>query len=281
MLRIGFCALIFSLVLGFVACGQQPEDTAQAPETSEPVAPTVTPGEMVLIPAGEFILGTNDESADKDGFAHPEQKMDLPAFWIDKWEVTNMEFLEFAAKTGYSGEGAKEGRNWRTFVSVERAKYPVVYITWNDATAYCKAAGKRLPTEFEWEKAARGTEGARYPWGDKWETGRSNTYEAGNAQPVAIGKYEGDVSPFGVHDMLGNVREWTDSWFKPYKGNNRKNENYGESYRVVRGLTYQFYGARSGIHTRAGYLPGSLFDFGFRCAKDATPEEAAKATAAK
>ncbi len=264
------------MVFSLAACGTKEEAVTKTEKPSVPEKPAVTPGEMVLIPAGEFILGSNDE---KDSPAFPQSKMNLPAYWIDKYEVTNYEFLDFAVKTGYSGEGAKEGKDWRSFFTPDKAKYPVVYITYNDAEAYCKSLGKRLPTEFEWEKAARGTDGRRYPFGDKWDAALSNTYEAGMRQPTNVGQYQ-DVSPYGVYDMLGNVQEWTASWYQPYKGSNRKDKFFGQTYRVVRGASSRIYGARAHLWDRSAYLPKSLYDFGCRCAKDATPEEAAKAPAA-
>ena len=201
-------------------------------------------------------------------------------FWIDKYEVTNKQFLDFAIEKSYSGEGAKEGKDWRSFFTPDKALHPVLYITWNDAKAYCEGQGKRLPTEFEWEKAARGAEGFRYPWGNTWENGKSNTYETGTRQTTEIGS-SGDVSPYGVQDMLGNVQEWTGSWYQAYKGNPKKDDNFGQRYRVVRGASRMIYGARAHLWDRSAYLPNSLYDFGCRCAKDATPDEAAKAGQAK
>ena len=267
MLRKWSYALFFIPVLCLCACGKKEE-----PATEEPAAPVVTPGEMVLIPAGEFTLGAND----KDSSAFPEQKMNLPAFWIDKYEVTNKQFLDFAIEKSYAGEGAKEGKDWRSFFTPTKALHPVVFITWNDAKAYCEGQGKRLPTEQEWEKAARGTDGFRYPWGQTWDTGKSNTYETGTRETADVGS-SGDVSPFGVNDMLGNVQEWTASWYQPYKGNTKKDENFGQRFRVVRGASRVIYGARAHLWDRSAYLPNSLYDFGCRCAKDATPEETAKA----
>jgi formylglycine-generating enzyme required for sulfatase activity len=280
MSRIGYYALIFVLFIGLLACGKK-EEATPTEETAVPQTPQITSGEMVLIPAGEHLFGTDDSQIDREGLAHPEQKGNLPAFWIDKYEVTNKDYLDFAIKTQYVGEGDKEGRSWRTFFTAEKAFFPVVYITWSDAAAYCKAQGRRLPTEFEWEKAARGTDGKRYPWGNQWENNKSNTYEAGLMQPAAVAQYPGDVSTYGAHDMLGNVQEWTDSWFKPYKGNTKKNENWGERWRVVRGLSYGFYGSRGSLASRSASLPNALYNYGFRCAKDATPEEAAKGAPAK
>ncbi len=278
MLRKAFSfVVVLALVMGLAACGKKEEPAPAAQTPAEPEKPAVVPGEMVLIPAGEFIFGTNDKDFQT---ANPQQKINLPAFWIDKYEVTNAEFLDFAIKTGYSGEGAKEGKDWRTFFTPDKARNPVIYITWNDAVAYCKSLGKRLPTEVEWEKAARGTDGRRFPWGDKWEPNRSNTYEAGLRNTAEIGKFE-DVSPYGVHDMLGNVQEWTASWYEAYKGNTYKDENFGKRFRVLRGASSYHYGARFPLWARSAYVPNYLSGFGCRCAKDATPEEAAKGAATK
>ena len=281
MLRKVFSAIVvLVLVLGLAACGKKEEATPAKETAAAPAKPAITPGEMVLIPAGEFILGTSSKDSPEAVAASPEQKMNLPAFWIDKYEITNAEFLDFAIKTSYSGEGAKEGKDWRAFFTPDKARHPVVYITWNDAAAYCKSLGKRLPTEFEWEKAARGTDARRYPWGDKWEPNKSNTYESGLRNTAEIGKFD-DVSPYGVHDMLGNVQEWTASWYEPYKGNSQKDPNFGKRYRVLRGVSNYHYGARAFIWNRSAYVPNYLAGFGCRCARDASPEDAAKGAATK
>jgi formylglycine-generating enzyme required for sulfatase activity len=260
---------LIATLLGLSACSKKTED-APAPDSAPAASkPAFKPGEMVLIPAGEFIFGANDKDAPGAG---PEQKITLPAYWIDKYEVTNGEYLDFSIKGGY----ASEGKDWRIFFTPQKVNFPVVNITWNDCLEYCKWAGKRLPTEEEWEKAARGTEGRRYPWGDKWEGGRSNTFEAGLRAPAEVNQFD-DVSPYGVHDLLGNVQEWTGSWYKPYKGNKKPNPDFGERYRVLRGLSSAFYGSKGHVWNRAAYLPKALYGYGCRCAKDATAEEAAKA----
>jgi formylglycine-generating enzyme required for sulfatase activity len=261
---------VMILILFLAACGKKEEspESAETPSAQDtapiPETPAITPGEMVLIPAGEFILGDNTKGSQ----ANPQQKVNLPAFWIDKYEITNREFLDFSIKTGYQAEGASEGKDWRTFFTTDKADFPVVYITWKDADSYCKASGKRLPTEPEWEKAARGTDGRIYAWGNEWKPGQTNTYETDRA-PAAIGKYSGDVSPYGVHDMVGNVMEWTSSWYLPYKGNSQEDPNFGQRFRVVRGASSRSYGDRYRLWMRSAYLPNSLYDFGFRCAKDA------------
>lgn len=270
--------IILALFLGLSACGKK-EELEESPAATETQAPEIVPGEMVFIPAGDFIMGSDDPKSD----AYPKHTVNLPAYWIDKYEVTNAEYLDFSLKTGYQGEGVKEGKDWRIFftpATPEKAMIPVVYITWKDASAYCKSVGKRLPTEEEWEKAARGTDGRRYPWGNDWMDNRSNTYEAGIVKPDVIGKFD-DVSPYGVHDMLGNVQEWTDSWFSSYKGNPNRNPKSGKTLRVLRGQGPNHKAKLGSLADRAAWPPEYLANFGFRCAKDATPEDEAKAAQAK
>ena len=261
------CFAILALILNIFlsACAPKKEEALKEETPDLPKTVAVKPGEMVLIPGGEFIF-------EKDSSAYPQQKVDLPAFWIDKYEVTNSEYLDFCIKTRYVGEAVKEGKDWRTFFTPDKGLFPVVFITWNDAQAYCESVGKRLPNEKEWEKAARGIHGNRYPWGNDWEVGRSNTYEAGLASPAAVGRFD-DVSPYGVHDMLGNVQEWTASWYLPYEGNRNKEPNFGKRFRVVRGLSSRYFGDRGSLWVRSAYLPNSVYDFGFRCAKNATEKE--------
>jgi len=261
------------LILGFAGCSSTEESALEEIPVEE--APAITPGEMVLIPAGEFMFGTDDQEPEAALRANPQQTIDLASFYIDKYEVTFKEFLDFCIEHKYTSEGAAEGKNWQQFFSAEKRNHPVSYITWGDARAYCEANGNRLPTEVEWEKAARGDDGRRFPWGDQWVPNHSNTYEAGYKQPVAIGQFDKDVSPYGVHDMLGNVLEWTESWLKPYEGNRRRDENFGERFKVLRGACSRFYGSRTHLWARNAYLPNYLADFGFRCAKDASEGEGA------
>ena len=271
--------ILLAAMLVLSACGKKEAATGKAEATAEVAPPAVVPGEMVLIPAGEFIMGSDDKTT----ISYPVHKVNLPAYWIDKYEVTNFEYQDFSIKSGYVGEGAKEGKDWRLFftpATPEKANLPVVMVTWNDADKYCKSMGKRLPTEEEWEKAARGTDGRAYPWGNEWASNRSNTWEANRAKQVPIGEYD-DVSVYGVHDMLGNVREWTSTWYSTYPGNPKKDPNSGKQRRVVRGLSPNHRGKVAHLYDRDAMPPAYLGDIGFRCAKDATPEEAAKATPAK
>jgi formylglycine-generating enzyme required for sulfatase activity len=271
------------LLFALAACGQKEEAQPETQATPAVQTPAITPGEMVLIPAGEYIIGSNEkdpENPKQFTNAYPEHKVKLPAFWIDKYEVTFREYLDFSTNTMYIAEGQEEGKTWRTFFSYDKANQPVVYITWKDADAYCKGVGKRLPTEAEWEAAARGPNGYRFPWGNEWEPNRSNTADAGFHVPVDIGKFN-DVSPFGVYDMFGNVQEWTEDLFKAYKGNPRAGEQqFNSGYKVLRGLGSRYQNTKSsGLWARSASIPSYLADYGCRCAKNATPEEAAKAIA--
>ena len=151
--------------------------------------------DMVLVPAGEFLMGS--EAGDED--ERPAHTVFLDAFWIDRYEVTNAAWNRYARVTEKMPKSAPDG-------------YPVVRVNWFDAQDYCEWAGKRLPTEAEWEKAARGTDGRTYPWGEGIARNRAN-YQGGATRRQVVGTYPEGVSPFGLHDMAGNVREWVADWY--------------------------------------------------------------------
>jgi len=177
---------------------------------------------MVEIPAGEFQMG----NASSDSF--PPQTVYLDTFYIDRYETTNAEYVEFLNALGetYFACGGitctdidyRAGHDYpshilkvdgRFVVEAGYENYPVTAVTWEGADAYCRWRGKRLPTDFEWEKAARGTSGLVFPWGDKWDP----TKYARKLSPV--GSYPEDVSPYGVWDVVGNVQEWISGWYDP------------------------------------------------------------------
>jgi formylglycine-generating enzyme required for sulfatase activity len=162
---------------------------------------------MVYVPAGEFIMG----SAASDGVAQddekPQHKVYLDAFWIDKTEVTNAQYKKCVAA------GVCKASRCADDPRFNGDAQPVVCVSWDDATAYVQWAGGRLPTEPEWEKAARGTDGRLWPWGNAWDAGKVNSEEQGLGKPTAVGSYPAGASPYGALDMAGNVWEWVADWY--------------------------------------------------------------------
>jgi formylglycine-generating enzyme required for sulfatase activity len=222
--------------------------------------------EMLVVPAGPFLMGSLDGDEDEK----PPHVVTLPAFYIDKFEVTHEQYDRFITATG-----RKPPIDWPDGKMPARlARHPVVNVTFDEATAYAKWAGKRLPTEAEWEKACRGTDGRSYPWGHSPADKKTGTPLGDNSKDHTwpVGSFPDDVSPYGVMDMAGNAWEWTDSWYAAYLGNDALEIEYGRKYRVLRGGgAIDYYGAESTRRCadRARSLPYGTYDaLGFRCVKD-------------
>ncbi len=237
------------------------------PEEPEEVGPLYD--DMVLIPAGSFTMG-QDGSKPKNGPAH---SVDLPDYEIDRFEVTNEEFAWFVENTGYTTYAEENSsKNWSD-AAEGKGNHPVVYVTWDDATAYCEWAGKRLPTEAEWEKAARGDDGRVYPWGNDFVAENGNFYEGGIRGTTAIGSFGSGASPYEVMDLAGNVREWVEDYFLAYEGQAADADPFfGEENRVNRGGGW-FDGEDGELVTtynRNAGPPGTSAndDIGFRCVRD-------------
>jgi len=246
-------------------------------------------GETVLIPAGPFIMGSDEVDAAskakefgsrKPFFAdeHPQRKIDLPAFRIDKHEVTQAEYAKFVVSKGRvapaswikNGYAMSSRRNRVASLSEDELRslvsevfrldldanaldktqlldeiekrwasldaLPVTYVSWHDADAYCRWAGGTLPSEAQWEKAARGPDGYAYPWGNEWQPGLNNTGEQAWPEGVApVGSYPTDRSVYGVYDLSGNAYEWIDDWYQAYPGSDYRSDAFGRKFKVVRG----------------------------------------------
>ena len=239
--------------------------------------------DMVFIPAGEFIMGNNlGDDAEK-----PERKVFLDAFCIDKYEVTNAQYKE-CVDAGACNPPARQSSPSRLFYygNPEFDGYPVIWVTWDDAQTYCKWRGKRLPTEAEWEKAARGTDGRLWPWGNSDPDGskvnlcdvnctydwKESNLDDGYVDTAPVESFEAGQSPYGVYNMGGNVREWVSDWFAPdYYSNapdrNPKGPSSGMG-RVLRGGSWRSNIPVARITYRLWYDPGTKDEYiGFRCAR--------------
>lgn len=258
--------LLVTAMSVFVACAATPADDG---------------AEMALVPAGEFTMGGAGKGIDEDIAEAPEHKLTLPAFLIDKTEVTTALYCRFLNEAGQTqdtqGHGffglAKHmpveqvGGQWQPVKG--REKFPMTNVTWYGATAYAQWAGKRLPTEAEWEKAARGTDGRKFVWGADFDAGMMR-FGQDNIGPV--GERPKGASVYGCLDMAGNVWEWTSSQFKPYPyaaADGREDPTNTTQRRVARGgsFTGEPYIATTTYRFRP--LPEDAYYFlGFRCAKD-------------
>ena len=186
-----------------------------APAGSAQAAVTAADGmALVYVPAGEFIMGSTKYDRDLETNEVPQRTVYLDAFWISRTQVTNAMFAR-CVSAGACQYSASDKTNPR-YQDPAYADHPVVYVSWQAAESYCEWSGGRLPTEAEWEKAARGTQGQKYPWGDTSpavETVNTNN-TVGDTTPV--GQYPAGASPYGALDMGGNVREWVWDWYDPY-----------------------------------------------------------------
>jgi serine/threonine-protein kinase len=283
--------LLYGAVWFFSATGKPSPDVQPAePPKKEGVEPFVPvdsesdaaqkiPKNMILIPAGRFIMGTDSEFDNE----RPMREVYLDAFYIDKYEVTNAEYKKFVDATGHrvpSSNALEAGPfNWhRGTYPPGKEDHPVVLVNWNDARAYARWAGKRLPTAAEWEKAARGTDGRVWPWGNRWEIDRCNIGESflNSTQPVYA--FENGKSPYGCFNMAGNVMEWVADWYSETYYRSSPNRNppgpVDGTARVVRGGAWD---SNISLYARTAYrnfMPPNErnVSVGFRCAKDVPKE---------
>ena len=233
--------------------------------------------DMVMVPAGEFTMGLNASDIDNivgklggmakyHSNATPQHKVKTEGFYIDKLEVTNAQYKKFCDATGRNilPEHWEEG-------NTKKENHPVVYVTWHDAVAYCQWKGKRLPTEQEWEHAARGSDDRLFPWGfsNKRKIPKHANLDVGRRSKqdtVDVGKYSKGASPYKVLDMCGNVNEWTSSNFLPYPGTKHEDEFYGKERYILRGGSWYTTPYESVVTFRYKFTPVSSYeDAGFRC----------------
>ncbi|HYL81661.1 MAG TPA: formylglycine-generating enzyme family protein, partial [Candidatus Acidoferrum sp.] len=246
-----------------------PSTTVPRPAPVGPRPEDLTP--MAAIPAGEFVMGSTPRDGNPD--ETPQRKVILDAFQIDKYETTVGRYAKFLQATGQDPP-----EYWNLANPATDGDLPVVGVDWDQAQAYCQWAGKRLPTEAEWEKAARGTDGRKHPWGNEGPTPQLANYGKGGSFGYSksldkVGNYESGKSPYGVYDMIGNVWEWVADWYdKGYYQNapekSPKGPEKGE-FKVIRGGSW----AKVPLVVRAAgrnrAAPSSqTTSIGFRCAKE-------------
>ena len=282
---------------------------------------------MVIIPAGTFVMGSN--RIDMEGLGkrygssttwyqneHPERVVYLDQFTIDRYEVTNQSYREYVranagsvtrfwVENGYALsvnpklaglmnraqllEALQAGNITLSTKQQDDVNYlrsalvkywqeldvvPVMFVSWHEANAYCHWIGKKLPTEAQWEKAARGEQGNEFPWGSEWHEDLSNT--ANEKWPylaAPVGSYATDRSVYGVHDLAGNVQEWVDDWYQAYPGATDTDPDYGHVHKVIRGASYLGTGHYALAHFQRGAFrwharaDNQKAGLGFRCAK--------------
>jgi formylglycine-generating enzyme required for sulfatase activity len=216
--------------------------------------------ECVRVPAGEFLMGSSlakDREAARGEL--PQHRVYLAEFYIGKVPVTNAQYAAFVRSAKYEAPSHWDLEG----IAQDKGEHPVVRISWRDAQAFCawlsQATGRsfRLPTEAEWEKAARGTNGRVYPWGDRLPETDLCNYEMLVGHTTPVGAYPGNVSPYGALDLAGNVGEWTSSLYRPYpyRADDGREDPAAEGVRVVRGGAFSLTRWNARCACRLRYAP--------------------------
>jgi formylglycine-generating enzyme required for sulfatase activity len=257
---------------------------------------------MVLISAGNFSMGEDvevvmsvcqkmddpysGEPCEPSVFEEeaPRHTRTLDDYYIDKYEVTNAAYAS-CVQAGVCDppDNVSSFTRSQYYGNPIYEDYPVIFVSWWDAKTYCEWREARLPTEAEWEKAARGTDGRLFPWGHSFEGTAMNfcdkecplewgneKYNDGFADTSPVGNYPEGSSPYGVMDMAGNVWEWTSDWFDVYPGGDPYgDEHFGNSFRVIRSGSWGFYGLSSRTTNRGAGKPNKIYNYlGIRCVRD-------------
>jgi formylglycine-generating enzyme required for sulfatase activity len=251
---------LIAIGVGFLAAcsGMRPH-----PVAGEAIVSKQDDMRLHYVPAGTFMMGNDAGWAGQK----PAHKVNLDAFWIDETEVTNrMYALCVQAGTCPPPRNVSSYTRESYYLDAQYAQYPVVYVSWQEAATYCGWAGRELPGEAQWEKAARGTDGRLYPWGNQVPDQRLlNQFEVSFLDDtVQVGSYPQGASSYGVLDMAGTVWEWTADWFDVYpNGDPSASENFGQTYRVLRGGS--FVDAADATTRYANEPELRMHDIGFRC----------------
>jgi eukaryotic-like serine/threonine-protein kinase len=282
--RIALTSTITAIFISYLAaCSYKPSVTAtqtemSTPGTKNPAIETTlqvfnsktSPVDgmlMVEIPAGEFVMGKDEDLIGDDS---PRHTVYLDTYWIDQTDITNAMYAKCvqAGKCKFNIQHAQTAVHYN---DPDYANHPVVYVTWYQAVAYCGWAGRRLPSEAEWEKGARGTDGRTFPWGKTAANSSLANYNDAIGDTTPVGSYPLGASPYGLLDMAGNVRQWVADWFDALFYRNSPLQNpLGPGLgvkRVLRGGSFKDPANGVRVTTRFEHEPGSAgMNRGFRCA---------------
>ncbi len=227
---------------------------------------------LLYVPEGDFTMGSDSGYSDEK----PVHTVYLDAFWIDQTEVTNGQYAECVSNGGCTPPSQGNSyTNTSYYGNAQFDDYPVIYVDWNQAQAYCEWAGRRLPTEAEWERAARGTDGRTYPWGENEPSTNLLNFNMNVGDTTEAGIYPDGQSYYGAYDMAGNVWEWVNDWYDgSYYQNSSASNPLGPStgdFRVLRGGSW----VNVGNNVRSSYRYSDRIwsdssnpdlNIGFRCA---------------
>jgi eukaryotic-like serine/threonine-protein kinase len=252
-------------------------DSSLAPDAGTTMVSEKDSMILVYVPEGEFLMGSASSDSDANSDEKPQHTTYLDAFWIDRTEVTNAKYAKCVADGACNPPYNSSSYTRASYYgNSQYVDYPVIYVDWHMASAYCSWAGRRLPSEAEWEKAARGIAGRLYPWGDQAPTSSVVNFGSNVGDTTEVGSYSSGASPYGALDMAGNVWEWVNDWYdENFYGNSPTENPLGPSSRSYRGLRGGSWsdgsrGVRSAI--RGWYSPEVRnYSFGFRCALSTAP----------
>ncbi len=255
----GLALLAFAGTFWYLSLhGTQPQIAPQ-PKQEGPSSPTVqrteaVPTGMVAVAGGRFVMGRNNA---RDPEETPAHSITIAPFYMDRTLVTNEEYANYAHGLGHTAPGFAQGQE----------SWPATRVSWYDADAFCRSLGKRLPTEAEWEFAARGTDGRLYPWGNTFNAALANTLETGRSAPEPVSSRPGDASLFGVLDMSGNVWQWCGDHYRPYPGRQPAFQIPADAA-VIRGGSFESDKSHVTATTRnLDHASSRSSKIGFRCAK--------------